>query len=77
MVGLTHFLFLMKECEKIGVLTNFYAGFCPVEKDADFRGMEKLFSQQGKPASFRQHRRREIFVASKLILTMSRSDNGD
>ena len=36
----------MNLCEKSGVLTNVYAGFCCVEKDADFREVKKVFVLQ-------------------------------
>ena len=83
MVGLTRFLFLMKDCEKSAVSSNVYAGFRPVEKDADFRGVKKLFSLQENPASFRRRRGCEIFVARETnfqelrrsdIFGISRSD---
>jgi hypothetical protein len=37
MVGLTRFLFLMKDCEKSGFAANVYWGFYLIEKEADFR----------------------------------------
>jgi hypothetical protein len=46
MVGLTRFLFLMNLCEKSGVSANVYAGFGPLEKDGNFRGVKKLFVLQ-------------------------------
>jgi hypothetical protein len=52
MVGLTRFFGLMNLCEKSGVLANVYAGFSPLQKDANFRGRKKLFVLQAGPRHF-------------------------
>ena len=49
MVGLTRFLCLMNLCEKSAVSANVYEGFWPFKKDANFRGVKKLFVLQEKP----------------------------
>jgi hypothetical protein len=52
MVGLTRFLFLMNLCEKSGVSSNVYKGFCPLKKHANFRATKKLFVLQAERARF-------------------------
>jgi len=42
----------MNLCEKIGVSSNVYKGFSPIEKDADFRGVKKLFFALSKALLF-------------------------
>jgi hypothetical protein len=49
MVGLTRFFGLMNLCEKSGVSANVYAGFGPLKKDGNFRGVKKLFVLQEIP----------------------------
>jgi hypothetical protein len=46
MVGLTRFLFLMKDSEKSGVLSNVYWGFSPFKKDVVFERVKKHFVLQ-------------------------------
>jgi hypothetical protein len=62
----------MNLCEKSGVATNVYAGLMLFKKDADFRGVKKVFVLQ-ETGAFCQRRCHGVFRREAEIFGTRRS----